>query len=50
MKNMNRLEIEAFTNKYFPQYKKDIRRVSYIKYEDRIEYLINEHYLLVEKS
>ncbi len=42
MKNMNRIEIENFTNKYFPNYKGDIRKVSYIVYEDRIEYLINE--------
>lgn len=47
MKNMNRVEIREFTEKYFPQYKGDIRRVSYIVYEDRIEYLINEHYLYV---
>lgn len=41
MKNLNRLEIEEFTKKYFPQYKGDIRKVSYIIYKDRIEYLIN---------
>lgn len=47
MKNMSRIEIEEFTDKYFPQYKGDIRRVSYIKYKDRIEYLINNHYLFI---
>ena len=47
MKNMNRVEIEQFTCKYFPQYKGDIRRVSYIVYEDRVEYLINEAVLWV---
>lgn len=47
MKNMNRIEIENFTNKYFPNYKGDIRKVSYVVYEDRIEYLINGHYLYI---
>lgn len=41
MKNLNRIEIKEFTKKYFPQYKGDIRNVSYIIYNDRIEYLIN---------
>lgn len=41
MKNLNRIEIEEFTKTYFPQYKGDIRRVSYIMHKDRIEYLIN---------
>lgn len=42
MKNMNRIEIKEFTEKYFPQYKGDIRKVSYIVYEDRVEYLVND--------
>lgn len=42
MKNLNRIEIEEFTKKHFPQYKGDIRKVSYIVYNDRIEYLIND--------
>lgn len=42
MKNLNRIEIEQFTNKYFQCYKGDIHRVSYIVYEDRIEYLVND--------
>lgn len=45
MKNMNRVEIREFTEKHFPLYSGDIRKVSYIVYEDRIEYLINEWYL-----
>lgn len=48
MKNMNRIEIEEFTEKYFPQYKGDIRRVSYIVYEDRVEYLVNGWFLFVK--
>ncbi len=47
MKHMNRIEIEKFTDKYFPNYKGDIRKVSYIVYQDRIEYLINNHYLFI---
>lgn len=42
MKNLNRIEIEEFIKTYFPQYKGDIRKVSYIIYNDRIEYLIND--------
>ena len=42
MKNMNRVEIEQFTKKYFPEYIGDIHRVSYIVYDDRVEYLIND--------
>ena len=42
MKNLNKIEIKKFTKKYFPQYKNDIRKVSYIIYNDRIEYLIND--------
>lgn len=49
MKNMNRVEIEQFTNKYFPYYKGDIHRVSYIVYEDRVEYLINNAILWQNK-
>lgn len=41
MKNLSRIEIEEFTKEHFPQYKNDIRKVSYIIYKDRIEYLIN---------
>lgn len=47
MKNMNRMEIEVFTDKYFNEYKGDIRRVSYVIYENRTEYLINGHYLFI---
>lgn len=47
MKNMNRVEIYEFTQKYFKSYGKDIKRVSYIVYKDRTEYLINNHYLFI---
>ena len=46
MKNMNRVELKRFAKKYFPQYNNDIRKVSYIIYKNRIEYLINDFYLL----
>lgn len=42
MKYMNRIEMEEFTEKYFPQYKGDIRKISYIVYVDVVEYLIND--------
>lgn len=50
MKNMNRIEIEEFTEKYFPKYIGDIRRVSYIVYEDRVEYLVNSGVLFEIKN
>lgn len=45
MKNMNRVELEQFAQKYFKEYNNDIRRVSYIIHDDRIEYLVNDWYL-----
>ena len=45
MKNMNRVELEQFTQKYFKEYGNDIRKVSYIIHDDRIEYLVNDWYL-----
>ncbi len=51
MKNMNRYEIEEFANKYFKVYGTDIRKVSYIIYDDIIEYLVNDHYIFsIKKS
>lgn len=47
MKNMNRLELNEFISKYFKQYGNDIKRVSYIVYNDKTEYLINNHYLFI---
>ena len=38
---LNRLEIEEFTKKYFPEYIGDIHRVSYFDYNGIREYLIN---------
>lgn len=50
MKNMNRIEIKEFTEKYFPEYIGDIRKVSYIVYEDRVEYLVNDGVLFEIKN
>lgn len=47
MKNMNRVELKEFVNKYFKEYGNDIRKVSYIVFDDKTEYLINNHYLLI---
>ncbi len=50
MKNMNRVELKQFAQKYFKEYNNDIRRVSYIIHDDRIEYLINGWYLFSAKN
>lgn len=47
MKNLNRIEIKEFVDKYFKLYGNDIRKVSYIVYDDKTEYLINNHYLFI---
>lgn len=49
MMNLNRIEIKRFTKKYFKEYGNDIKRVSYIKYKNKIEYLVNEHYLFIKQ-
>lgn len=41
MKYMNRIEMEEFTEKYFPEYIGDIHKVSYFDYNGIREYLIN---------
>lgn len=45
MKHLNRTELKIFVENNFKIFGNDIKKVSYIEYEDRIEYLINEHYL-----
>ena len=47
MKYLNRIEILEFTKKYFPAYLGDIRTVSYFDYNNKREYLINNHYIFV---
>lgn len=46
MKHMNKSEIEVFANKYFKGFEKDIHSVSYFIYDNKIEYLINGHYIM----
>ena len=38
-------DMELFAEKYFLGFKKDIWKVSCISYENKIEYLVNNHYL-----
>lgn len=40
-------EIKEFINKHFSIWEKDILKVSCIDYENKKEYLINEHYLFI---
>lgn len=47
VKFLNRIEILKFTKKYFPTYAGDIRSVSYFDYNNKREYLINNHYIFV---
>jgi len=41
------IELEEFINGYFSICKQDIFKVSCIEYENKKEYLINEHYLFI---
>lgn len=50
MKTLNRTEIKEFTNKYFKIYGYDIRKVSYIVYDDITENLINDHLIYNVKN
>lgn len=45
MKHFNRTELEIFVENNSKIYGNDMKKVSYIEYKDRIEYLINEYYL-----
>ena len=47
MKYLNRIEILEFNKKYFPAYIGDIKTVSYFDYNNKREYLINNHYIFV---
>ena len=47
MKYLNKKEIVDFTKKYFPAYINDIKLVSYIDYNKKREYLINNHYIFI---
>ncbi len=40
-------ELEEFIDRYFSIWKQDIFKVSCIEYDNKREYLINEHYLFI---
>lgn len=42
---LNKEDMELFVEEYFPEFKKDIFKVSHISYGNVIEYLINDYYL-----
>ena len=44
-KELTKKEIQDFIDKYFPTWGKDIYKSTSISYNDKIEYLINEHYI-----
>ena len=46
MKHLNKKEIKVFASKYFKGFEKDIHSVSYFIYNNKIEYLVNGHYIL----
>ncbi len=43
-------ELESFIEKYFPMWGQDILTVSYEKFEDKIKYTVNGHYILTIKN
>ena len=50
MKYLNTIEIIEFTKKYFPKCIGNVRSVSYFDYNNKREYLINNHYIFVIKK
>ena len=48
MKYMSKKEIKAFAIAYFKGFEQDIHTVSYFEYNGKIEYLVNDHYILVK--
>lgn len=48
MKQLNKVELERFIKKYFKAYGDDIKKVTYFIYSNRIEYLINDHYIFTK--
>ena len=48
MKYMTKDEIKTFASIYFKGFEQDIHKVSYFEYNGKIEYLVNDHYLLVK--
>lgn len=46
-KELNKEDMELFVEEYFSEFKKDIFKVSCISYNNKIEYLVNNHYLFI---
>lgn len=44
---LSKEEMNEFIDKYFPIWKKDILKISCIDYNNKKEFLINEHYLFM---
>lgn len=49
MKQLKGRELKKFITKYFKEYNKDIKKVTYFSYKNVTEYLINDHYLYIRK-
>lgn len=46
-KVLNNYEIQDFINKYLKGWSSDIKKVSVLQYDNRCEYLINDHYIFL---
>lgn len=49
-KLLNEKELEVFINRYFKEYKNDIKKVSLITYKGINEYLVNDHYIFIVRD
>lgn len=48
-RELNEKEKVKFINKYMPEWKQDIKKVSMLTYRHTKEYLINDHYIIIVK-
>ena len=46
---MTKEEIKVFASKYFKGFDQDIHYVSYFICNNKVEYLVNNHYILVKE-
>ena len=49
-KILNEKELKVFINRYFKEYKNDIKKVSLITYKGINEYLVNDHYIFIVRD
>lgn len=49
-KQLKEKALERFIKKYFKKYGNDIKKVTYFIYGNRIEYLINDHYIFIKRK